>query len=241
MPAKKRPSKKAPDRARRKPAKSAPARSSPATDVTVAAARQGGPSLLVTVVVIGALAVIGLAWWMIKRGQAPLPPEQVAAQPAPAPAAAPAAPMSAPAVPAQVPPAPKAAPAAQGRDVAGSPAAAPAPSSSKPEGQRAHREQAGSPQEAAAEDSDGLVLKLSSAKAIQVRCWRSSDAPARLDIFGPHNHLVRSVLSDPGDAGWQELSWNGASDGGTNVDPGSYILRPTQKGDQVILYVRVKN
>jgi hypothetical protein len=241
MPAKKRPTKKAPSRARRAPARTKASPLAQATNVTVAPSGQGFPVLLVAVVVVGILAVVGLAWWMIKRGEAPLQaPQPLAAMPSAPPAISPpATPMIAPAVPAKIPPAPQNAAAPQGRDVASTPA--PAPMSSKPEGVSAHREQAGAQSGAAADQGDSLLLKLGSGKSLTLRCWGSADSPARLDVFGPHNRLVRSVVSASSTVGWKELSWDGSDAQGSPVRPGSYFLRPSQKGDQVILDARVKN
>ncbi|HTA16965.1 MAG TPA: FlgD immunoglobulin-like domain containing protein, partial [bacterium] len=67
------------------------------------------------------------------------------------------------------------------------------------------------------------------------------DSPASLDIFGRRNKLVRSVLSDAGAPGWQVLSWNGLDDKGAPVPKGEYYAVPSQKHQEVILELRVKN
>jgi len=93
-----------------------------------------------------------------------------------------------------------------------------------------------------AADPDGVLhLKLSSGKELALRCWRNEDDPARMDVIGPHNHKVRSIVSDSGPSGWLVLAWDGKDDSGNPVDAGHYYVRPSRKGDQVILDLVVKN
>jgi hypothetical protein len=225
-------------------AESAPAVYQPGRGETPAPAAKQGVGLLIPVLA-GLLILAGLGWWMAAR--------RGTAQDLATPAAAPAAAASAPAAPAPAP-APAASQAAsQGRDVASTPELPPPPSSEdEPRLAGVHRETAGEPSGAKGPKaakippsetgtSDALVLNQDSEKPLQLRCWRNQDDTARLDVFGPHNHRVRSVLSDPGDAGWQELAWDGKDDQGQAVPAGHYYALPSQKGDQMILDVWVKN
>jgi len=91
------------------------------------------------------------------------------------------------------------------------------------------------------EPSDVTTLTFKGGKTWSVRCWRSADGPASLSIFGRRNVRVRSVLSDAGAPGWQILSWNGLDDKGAPVPKGEYYALPSQKHQEVILELRVKN
>jgi hypothetical protein len=91
------------------------------------------------------------------------------------------------------------------------------------------------------ESSHALVFSPASGKPLSLRCWSENGAPARLDIFNRHNRLVRSVLSAPGLSGWQELAWDGLDSHGAQVPAGRYYARPTQKEDQLVLELKVKN
>lgn len=91
------------------------------------------------------------------------------------------------------------------------------------------------------EQSDVTTLTFKGGKSWSVRCWRSADSPASLDIFGRRNVRVRSVLSETGAPGWQILTWNGLDDKGVLVAKGEYYALPSQKHQEVILELRVKN
>jgi FlgD Ig-like domain len=91
------------------------------------------------------------------------------------------------------------------------------------------------------EHSYAEILTFKAGKTWSVRCWRSADSPASLGIFGRRNVHVRTVYSDPGAAGWLTLSWDGMDDKGALVPKGEYYALPSQKNEEVILDLRVKN
>jgi hypothetical protein len=86
-----------------------------------------------------------------------------------------------------------------------------------------------------------LVFSLSAGKPLTLKCWRSADSVASLDIFGKRNTRVFSVSSDPGAEGWQQLSWDGHDAQGALVAPGRYYALPSQKAAALILALKVKN
>ncbi len=77
-------------------------------------------------------------------------------------------------------------------------------------------------------------------KPLTLRCWRSEGASAQLDVFGPRNKAIRSIKSVSGAAGWVDLEWDGRDSTASKVPGGLYFLRPSQKAEQSILDVWVK-
>jgi FlgD Ig-like domain len=120
------------------------------------------------------------------------------------------------------------------------PTSAPAPATPVAAAQPAEPAQATAPSHKH-QHSDETVVSFENGKTWSVRCWRTADAQASLDIFGRRNKHVRSVLSAAGPQGWQELSWDGRDDQGNLVPKGEYYALPSQKNEQMVLDLRVKN
>jgi hypothetical protein len=158
-------------------------------------------------------AALVLAWLIVRA----CTPKAAAPVPVPPPAAA---------------PAPAASPEA--RSVAPAPAAptaeAPKPKSS------AHREDAGSETGA-----PSLTFDRAQEKSLKIRCWRSDGGQAQLDVFGPRNRVVAKLLSESGSAGWVDLAWNGKDAAGKKVPEGLYFLRPSQRAEETVRDVWVKD
>ena len=234
MPTKKRASKPAPARQGRRRKADASPFPRPA-DPAVRAETVQGNRILPVLFFVGLAALAGLLWWSLRHRNA-------AAETAPQ---AIATPVEAPQAAAPV--------AATGRDVAAQPVARPPAPVNVPKISGAHREPAGNPAAEAAQthpaaaatasasDNGSLSLVLGSNKPLTMRCWGSAESPARLDVFGRHNRLVRSVVSTEGSDGWQTLSWDGTNEQGSQVAEGHYYVRPSQKAEQVILDLQVKN
>lgn len=104
-----------------------------------------------------------------------------------------------------------------------------------------HRSAADAPQQAAPETgAPSLTFDRGQSQAFEVRCWRSADSPAQLDVFAPRNRLVRSLKSEAGAAGMVKLKWDGKDEAGKKVPVGLYFLRPSQEGEQSIRDIWVK-
>lgn len=163
------------------------------------------------IVVLALVLLVAVLYMALRKPSAPAP-------------AAPAAPEAAPAAPA----APATAPAKAADD--GIPAAASEPrvSSTKP----------GEGSAKAADSGTGITLKTGA--SMTLRCWRKKGDQATLDVFGPHNKPVAHLTSDPGEAGWAHLTWKAQDDGGQNLAPGTYYLRPSTPGADKMVEVTLE-
>jgi hypothetical protein len=85
-----------------------------------------------------------------------------------------------------------------------------------------------------------LNFDRSTGQPMRVRCWRPEGGQAQLDVFGPRNQKVRTLTSEAGAAGWQNLDWDGKDEQGKAVPTGLYYLRPSSQGAQQVRDVWVE-
>jgi hypothetical protein len=190
----------------------------PASPAPGAPAPQSSFAGLLTVLVVA--GIFGLAW-LVVRGCAPKDVAVSATPPVPA---------------APAPAAPAAANTPEARSIV-TPAKAEAAQATAPKAQpSAHREAAGGETGA-----PSLTLDRSSGKPLSLRCWRPEGGQASLDVFAPRNRVVANLTSDSGAAGWVDLSWNGKDSQGKKVPEGLYFLRPSQRSEETVRDVWVKD
>ena len=101
---------------------------------------------------------------------------------------------------------------------------------------QAHREDAG-----AETGAPSLTFDRSQEKTLKLRCWRPAGGQAQLDVFGPRNRVVANLSSAAGAAGWVNLAWDGKDASGKPVATGLYFLRPSQRSEETVRDVWVKD